>query len=162
MGVGWRNNDSYEEFVVRAGYQDLLDPEIGYTPNAQLELASVSLRHYSRADQFRLERATLANALSLSPMDSLFHAPSWKINVGMQTIRHNACRLCSNGVINGGIGAAVESHWLKREVYFAFVEGEANYSRAYEERHRIGGGGTVRLLSDLTDRWKMMASPAPI
>jgi hypothetical protein len=158
MGVGWRNNDSYEEFVVRAGYQDLLDPEIGYTPNAQLELASVSLRHYSRADQFRLERATLANALSLSPMDALFHAPSWKINVGMQTIRHNACRLCSNGVINGGIGAAVESHWLKREVYFAFVEGEANYSRAYEERHRIGGGGTAGLLSDLTDRWKMMAT----
>ncbi len=158
MGAGWRNNDSYEEFVVRAGYQDLLDPEIGYTPNSQLELASLAVRHYNRADQFRLERATLANVLSLSPMDSLFHAPSWKINVGMQTIRHNTCRLCSNGAINGGIGAAVESHWLKREVYFAFAEGEANYSRAYEERHRIGGGGTAGLLADLTDRWKVMAT----
>jgi hypothetical protein len=158
MGAGWRNHDSYEEFVVRAGYQDLLDPEIGYTPNSQLELASVAVRHYNRADQFRLERATLANVLSLSPMDSLFHAPSWKINVGMQTIRHNTCRLCSNGAINGGIGAAVESHWLKREVYFAFAEGEANYSRAYEERHRIGGGGTAGLLADLAERWKVMAT----
>ncbi|MCX5722784.1 MAG: DUF4105 domain-containing protein [Nitrospirae bacterium] len=158
VGGGWRNNDTFEEVTVRAGHHDLLDPEIGYTPNSQLELASVALRHYNRADQFRLERATLANVLSLSPMDALSHAPSWKINVGMQTIRHNACRLCSNGAINGGVGAAVESHWLKREVYFAFAEGEANYSRAYEERHRIGGGGTAGLLADLTDRWKMMAT----
>ncbi|MEY4703881.1 MAG: hypothetical protein RL042_77 [Nitrospirota bacterium] len=158
VGAGWRNNDTFEEVTVRAGYHDLLDPEVGYTPDAQIEIASLTARRYNRADQTRIERATLANVLSLSPMDSIFHAPSWKINVGMQTIRHNTCLLCSNGVINGGIGAAVESHWLKREVYFAFAEGEANYSKAYEERHRIGGGGTVGMLADVTDRWKIMAT----
>ena len=91
-------------------------------------------------------------------MDAVFHSPSWKINVGMQTIKHNGCQLCSNGVANGGIGAAVETQWLKREVYFAFAEGEANYSKAYEERHRIGGGGTAGMLADLTERWKIMAT----
>jgi hypothetical protein len=158
LGSGWRNNDTFEEVTVRAGYHDLLDPEVGYTPDAQIELASLTLRHYNRADQTRIERATLANVLSLSPIDSVFHAPSWKINVGMNTIKHNDCQLCSNGVMNGGIGVAAERHWLKREVFFAFMEGEANYSKAYEERHRIGGGGTVGLLADLTDRWKLMAS----
>lgn len=158
MGAGWRNNDTFEEVTVRAGYHDLLDPEVGYTPDAQIEMASVSLRHYNRVDQTRIERATLANVLSLSPIDSVFHAPSWKINAGMNTIRFGSCQLCSNGVLNGGVGAAVESHWLKREVVFAFAEAEANYSRAYEEDHRIGGGGTVGLLADLTDRWKLMAS----
>ncbi len=158
VGAGWRNNDTFEEVAVRAGYHDLLDPEIGYTPDAQIEIASVSLRHYNRVDQTRIERATLANVLSLSPIDSLFHAPSWKINVGMNTIRFGDCQLCSNGVVNGGIGAAVESHWLKREVYFAFAEAEANYSKAYEEQHRIGGGSTVGMLTDLTDRWKLMAT----
>ncbi len=158
VGAGWRNDDTFEEVAVRAGYHDLLDPEVGYTPDAQIELASVSLRHYNRVDQTRIERATLANVLSLSPIDSVFHAPSWKINAGMNTIRFGSCQLCSNGVLNGGIGAAVESHWLKREVVFAFAEAEANYSRAYEEDHRVGGGGTVGLLADLTDRWKLMAS----
>jgi Domain of unknown function (DUF4105) len=158
LGAGWRNNDTFEEFTVRAGYHDLLDPEIGYTPDAQIELASISLRHYNRVDQTRIERATFANVLSLSPMDSLFHAPSWKINVGMNTIRFGGCQLCSNGVANGGIGAAVESHWLKREVFFAFAEAEADYSHAYEENHRVGGGGTVGMLTDLTDRWKLMAT----
>jgi hypothetical protein len=158
VGAGWRNNDTFEEVTVRAGYHDLLDPEIGYTPDAQIELASISLRHYNRVDQTRIERATLANVLSLSPIDSVFHAPSWKINAGMDTIRFGSCQLCSNGVLNGGIGAAAESHWLKREVIFAFAEAEANYSRAYQEDHRVGGGGTVGLLADLTDRWKLMAS----
>jgi len=158
IGAGWRNNDTFEEVAVRAGYHDLLDPEVGYTPDAQIEIASLTLRHYNRADQTRVERATLANVLSLSPIDSIFHAPSWKINVGMNTIRFGDCQLCSNGVINGGIGAAKESHWLKREVVFAFAEAEANYSRAYQENHRVGGGGTVGMLADLTDRWKLMAS----
>jgi hypothetical protein len=158
VGAGWRNNDTFEEFTVRAGYHDLLDPQIGYTPDAQIELASISLRHYNRVDQTRIERATLANVVSLSPMDSLFHAPSWKINVGMNTIRFGSCQLCSNGVVNGGIGAAVESHWLKREVFFAFAEAEADYSHAYEENHRVGGGGSVGMLTDLTDRWRLMGT----
>ena len=158
VGAGWRNNDTFEELSIRAGYHDLLDPEIGHTQDAQVEIASVSVRHYNRAEQTRVERATLANILSLSPMDALSHGPSWKINAGMNTIRFGSCQLCSNGVLNGGIGAAVESHWLKREVVFAFAEAEANYSRGYEEDHRVGGGGTVGLLADLTDRWKLMAS----
>jgi hypothetical protein len=158
VGAGWRNNDTFEEVTVRAGYHDLLDPEVGYTPDAQIEIASLTARHYNRADQTRIERATLANVLSLSPIDSVFHAPSWKINVGMQTIKHNGCQLCSNGVMNGGIGGAIESRLLKREVLFAFAEAEANYSRAYQERHRIGGGGTAGILADMTDHWKIMAT----
>ena len=158
VGAGWRNNDTFEEVTVRAGYHDLLDPELGYTPDAQIEIASVSLRHYNRVDQTRIERATLANVMSLSPIDSVFHAPSWKFNLGMQTIKHNECQLCSNGVMNAGIGGAIESRLLKREVLFAFAEAEANYSRAYQERHRIGGGGMVGLLADVTDQWKIMAT----
>ena len=63
VGAGWRNNDMFEEVTVRAGYHDLLDPEVGYTPDAQIEIASVSLRHYNRVDQTRIERVTLANRL---------------------------------------------------------------------------------------------------
>ena len=158
VGAGWRNNDTFEEVTVRAGYHDLLDREVGYTPDAQIEIASLTLRHYNRADQARIERATLANVLSLSPIDSVFRSPSWKLNIGMNTIKHQECQLCSNGVMDVGIGGAMESRLLKREVLFAFAEAEANYSRAYQERHRIGGGGTVGLLADVTDQWKIMAT----
>ncbi len=158
VGGGWRNNDTYEEVSLRTAYHDLLDPEPGYTPGAQIELGSISLRHYNRADQTRVERATLANVLSLSPMDSLFHAPSWKLNMGMQTITHGGCELCSNWHVNGGIGAATETHLLRHEVLFVFAEVEGNYSRAYEERHRVGGGASAGFYADLTERWRMLAS----
>ena len=158
IGGGWRNDDTFEEATVRAGYHDLLDPEVGYTPNAQIEMASVTVRHYNRADQTRVERATLLNLLSLSPIDSVFHAPSWKVNIGMNTIRYNDCQLCSNGFFNGGIGGAKEFRLLKREVLFAFAEAEANVSKAYDEMHRVGGGATVGMLADLTERWKFMAT----
>jgi len=158
IGGGWRNNDTFEEVTFRGGYHDLLDPEVGYTPDAQIEMASVTVRHYNRADQTRVERATLLNLLSLSPIDSVFHAPSWKLNVGMNTIRHHDCQLCSNGFFNGGIGGAKELRLLNREVLFAFAETEASVSKAYDEMHRIGGGGTVGILADMTERWKIMAT----
>lgn len=158
LGGGWRNNDTFEEVSVRAGYHDLLDPEPGYTPDAQIELGSISLRHYNRADQTRIERATLANVMSISPMDSLFHAPSWKLNVGMQTIKDGTCDLGSNWNLSGGIGAATDTHLLRREVWFAFAEVEGNYSRAYEDRHRVGGGASAGFYADFTERWRMLAS----
>jgi len=158
LAVGWRNDEMFEEVNIRAGYHDLLDPEKGYQRDAQIELLSAALRHYERSDQVRVERFTAANILSLSPMDSLFIAPSWKINAGMQSIRHGTCRYCSAGVVNGGVGAAYETHVIGREVLFAFVEAEASYSSAYGENHRAGAGGTVGLTASLTERWKLLVS----
>lgn len=158
IGGGWRNNDTFEEATFRGGYHDLLDPEVGYTPDAQIEMASITVRHYNQANQTRVERATLLNLLSLSPIDAVFHAPSWKLNIGMNTIRHHDCQLCSNGLVNAGIGGAKELRLLNREVLFAFAETEAGVSKAYHELHRVGGGGTVGMLADLTERWKLMAT----
>ncbi len=158
IGGGWRNHDTFEEGSFRSVYHDLLDPEPGYTPDAQLEAFAVTVRHYNQADRARVERATLLNLLSLSPIDSVFLAPSWKLNIGMNTLRHNGCELCSNGVFSGGIGGATEFQLLKREVLFGFADLEANVSKAYDELHRVGGGGTIGMLADLTDRWKLMTT----
>jgi hypothetical protein len=158
FGAGWRNQRAFEELNIRAAYHDLLDPEKGYTPDAQIEFMSIAFRHYHDQSQARLERFTPLNIISLSPMDSLFQAPSWKINLGMNTINYRGCQLCTNGYLNGGMGGAVESHLLGRQVFYAMAEVEANASKAYEENHRIGGGGTVGMLADITDRWKLLAS----
>jgi hypothetical protein len=158
IGAGWRNDRAFEEINVRAAYHDLLDPEYGYTPDAQIEVMSFAVRHYHNGSQARLERFTPLDMISLAPMDSLFQAPSWKLGLGMNTIAHGGCQLCTNGYLNGGLGGAVESHLLGRQVWYAMAEVEADASKAYEESHRIGGGGTVGLLADLTDRWKLLAT----
>jgi len=158
IGVGWREGEIFEELTVRAGYHDLLDPDPGYTPDAQIELLAVSLRHYEERDQTRLERFTLANIVSLSPMDPLFTTPSWKLSGGLQTIRRARCGLCSHWNLNGGIGAAFETRFLGREVFFAFGEVDGGYSEGFKERHRVGGGATTGVLAHLGERWKFLSS----
>jgi len=157
-GAGWRNHEVFEEVSVRAAYHDLLDPDPGYTQDAQIVLADLRLRHYHHRNQFRLERFTFANVLSLAPIDSLFISPSWKINVGMNTVKTSSCDLCSNGHANAGAGGAVETQVFQREVFFLFGELDANVSGAYDENHRVGGGVSGGVMATITNNWKWLVS----
>lgn len=157
-GFGWRNHEIFEEISVRAAYHDLLDPDPGYTQDAQIELLDLRLRHYHGQNQFRIERFTFANALSLAPIDSLFVSPSWKFNVGMDTVKTSRCDLCSNGNANAGIGGALETQVFQREVFFLFGEMDANISGGYKENHRVGGGVSGGVMATITPNWKWLIS----
>lgn len=158
LGAGWWQGDWFEEFTVRAGYHDLLDPDPGYTPDAQVEALALSIRHYVEHDRVRLDRFTLANIISLSPLDPLFLAPSWKLRAGLETINWKGCHYCQNLNLNGGVGIAAQPSWCRRILAFVFPELEANVSHAFAEYYRIGGGGTIGVLARLTERWKVLAS----
>jgi hypothetical protein len=158
FGVGWRQGEFFNEVNFRLAFHELLDPEYGYTRGAQIEALGVALRHYARSDHTRLERFTLINIVSLSPMDALFQSPSWKLSTGLETIRHNHCRFCRIGNFKGGIGAAGESAWLKRAVYFGFVDLASEYGQVFNGNFRLGGGATIGALADITDRWKFALS----
>ncbi|TMB73995.1 MAG: DUF4105 domain-containing protein [Deltaproteobacteria bacterium] len=158
LGLGWHEREFFNELNFRLAFHDLFDPEYGYTPDAQIEAMDVALRHYARSDHTRLERFTLVNIVSLSPMDALFKSPSWKVSTGLETIEHNQCRFCRIGNLNTGIGAAAESFWLKREVYFGFAELASEYGRVFNSNYRLGGGATLGTLVDITERWKFGVS----
>ena len=116
VGAGWRNNDTFEESRCGPAITICSIRRSGIRRTRRLSWPRSACVTTTASIRRGFERATFANVVSLSPIDSVFHSPSWKINVGMNTIR-SGCQLCSNGVMNGGIGAAVESHWLKREVF---------------------------------------------
>ncbi|MGH7853757.1 MAG: DUF4105 domain-containing protein [Candidatus Binatia bacterium] len=160
IGIGWRERDFFTEANFRLAYNALLDPEYGYTPDAQIEALSIALRHYPRRNQTRADRFTLLNITSLSPVDSLFLSPSWKLDTGFDTIQRDGCKFCVVGRANGGIGLTVESHWLTREVYFGFAEFVSEYGKAFDHGYRIGGGLSAGALVDITDRWKIGATTA--
>ena len=160
VGLGWREGEFFSEANFRLAFHDLLDPEYGYTPDAQVEVLSIALRHYQQRNHTRIERFTLLNIVSLSPVDSLFLQPSWKLDTGFDTIQRNSCRFCLVGRANGGLGLAAESRWLKREVYFGFAEIVSEYGKSFDHGHRIGGGLSVGVLADVTDRWKVAATTA--
>ena len=143
VGIGWREREFFTEANFRLAFHDLLDPEYGYTPDAQIEALSIALRHYPQRNHTRIDRFTLLNITSLSPVDSLFLKPSWKLDTGFDTIQRNGCRFCLVGRANGGVGLAAESRWLTREVYFVFAEIVSEYGKALDHSYRIGGGLSV-------------------
>jgi hypothetical protein len=158
FGLGWQRGDWFMEFTARAGYHDLLDPDRGYTPDAQIEVLDIRLRHYPERNRFRLERLTLVNMLSLSPINSLLPAPSWKVRAGVDTVYRKDCRYCHAFTLNGGLGIAVETRWLRRAVYFVLPELAADLGHAFTPAYRLGGGGTIGMLMQLTGHWKILAS----
>ncbi len=158
IGVGLRGQELFEEVSLRAGYHDQLDPDQGFTPGAQIEAAALRLRHYESRDHYRVEEFSLLKILSLSPMDSVFISPSWKLRAGVDTFRTQSNRLFSNVNLNGGVGPSVESDWLGHSLWFAFAEVDFNYGDGFEEHHRVGGGGTVGVMSTVTDRVKLLVS----
>lgn len=158
LGVGWREGEFFNEANFRLAFHDLLDPEYGYTPGAQIQALGVTLRHYSRSDHTRIEKLTLLDILSLSPVDALFASPSWKINAALDTIQHHNCNFCRTGNLNVGIGLTRESSWLNREIYFGLAEFATEVGRVFHGNHRVGGGLTVGAMADITDRWKFAVS----
>src|SRR4030095_16832352 len=46
LGAGWRDREFFSEANFRLAFHDLLDPEYGYTPDAQIEALGVALRRY--------------------------------------------------------------------------------------------------------------------
>ncbi len=158
IGMGWRDDEYFEELTFRAGYHDLLDPTSGYPLDSQVEILAFSLRHYQENNRVRLERFTLIDFTSLTPYDPLFIKPSWKLKAAMESIEFNKCDQCYNFTLNAGIGSALESHLLRREVYFIFSEMDIDFSNAFERNHRLGGGITTGVVADITSRWKILAS----
>ena len=158
MGSGGAKMKFFQEINLRAAYHDLLDPDPGYVPNTQIELMSVSLRYYNTRDRARLEKLTFANLVSLTPIDTLIKAPSWKVSAELNTITFNDCTYCRNFRLNGGVGLSGETHVVSSEVFFAIPELEFDYSQAYDKNFRFGGGVTGGLLSSITPRWKILAT----
>jgi hypothetical protein len=158
LGMGWREGEFFNEANFRLAFHDLLDPEYGYTPDAQIQALALTLRHYPRRNHTRLEKFTLLDILSLSPVDALFASPSWRMNAGLDTIQHNKCRFCRTGNIISGFGAAAETSWLSREVYFGFADLAGEFGSVFNGNHRLGGGLTFGAIADISDRWKFAVS----
>lgn len=158
IGVGWRDDEPFEELTVRPAYHDMMDDETGYAPGAQIEVLGISVRHYNHRDRTKIENLTLINIASLSPVDSLFKALSWKFNTGLHTIKTDNCGYCNYWNSNFGTGGAIQTELFHRELFYAFAEGDLNYGSAFEKDYRMGGGGTLGMLADLTPRWKLHLS----
>ncbi len=157
IGVGQRDGSRFVELNARASYHDLLEPDAGYTPDAQIELLNISLRHYQNG-ALKLDRLTLLDITSLPPINALSPRPAWRIHAGWQPAPLPDCRDCAVLNLSGGLGAAAETGWPWRTVWFALPRLQLDYSDRFADDYRAGLNTTVGVLLQPLTNWKVMAS----
>lgn len=155
--VGQRDGEPFVELNARAGYHDLLEPDAGYTPDAQIEGVSIAIRHYPDRGGVTLDRLTLLDITSLPSVNRLTPRPAWRIHAGWEPYPRPDCRECTAFNLSGGLGLAVETPWPWRTVWFALPGLEFDHGNQFADDYRAGLGLTVGALLQPMVGWKVLA-----
>lgn len=155
LGMGRNGNELFEEISIRPGYHDLLANDTGYGKDSQILFLDLTARRYNDSEKTKIDSLKLIDIVSLTPYDFLFNKKSWKLSVGVDTLRDVACDYCSSLKLNYGMGITYEPRLFSSWRAYALADLETEYSSHLDTRYRAGGGGTAGLLWDLTDRWRI-------
>lgn len=158
FGLGQRDGAAFVELNARASYHDLLEPDAGYTPDAQIELLSVALRHYPERGGLALDRLTVLDITSLSPLNALTPRPAWRIHAGWEPIPRTDQPNRAAFNLGGGLGLAAETLWPWRTVWFGWPGLELDYGADLADDHRAGLSLTAGALLQPSAVWKVLAS----
>lgn len=158
VGIGQRDGVGFAELNARASYHDLLEPDAGYTPDAQIEALSVAVRRHEDGGRLALDRLTLLDITSLSPINGLTPRPAWRIRAGWEPYPRPDCFDCTVFNLGGGLGVAAEAGRPWRTVWFALPGLEFDYGDELVGDYRAGLGLTVGALLHVAANWKMLAN----
>ncbi|MBI3995313.1 MAG: DUF4105 domain-containing protein, partial [Nitrospirae bacterium] len=158
LGVGRNGNELFEEVSLRPAYHDLLANDIGYGKDSQILFLDVTIRRYNDTKRTKLDSFKLIDIVSLTPYDPLFQKKSWRLSIGTDTIRDLDCGYCNSAKVDYGIGMAYTPAFFSPVLLYVLAEFELELSRRLARDYRMGGGGTIGTLLDITDHWRIQAA----
>jgi hypothetical protein len=156
VGGGRRDGLNFVELRARPTYHDLMDPDPGYVPGAQIEFFDFAVRDYSGGVGARVEDFTPLSIVSIAPRNEFFQPLSWKIDVGW------ARRRLADGSeplvfgVHGGPGLAwtVPDTLRSTTMIYAFLESTLQADTRLENNYALGIGPGVGALIDFGERWR--------
>ena len=151
-GLGYEGEQYYQSLRLRPAYHDLMDPEAGYAPGAQINFLELSLRHRTDNTGLKLETMKILDIVSLTPRDRFFQQLSWKINTGWQRrpLDENKRALVYHS--NGGIGLSYKP--MTNVLGYAFLEGNLDLGGALWDNYALGIGGNTGVFVDIGTHWR--------
>jgi len=158
LGIGGNESELFEEISFRPAYHDLLAKETGYGKDSQILFLDITARYYNESRKARLDSLKLIDIISLTPYDSLFKKLSWKLSVGLDTIRDLNCGYCNSFKTNYGIGLTYEPDFFSPIVFYSLINLELELSGHFDDDYRLGGGGTAGTLIDITKNWRIQVA----
>jgi hypothetical protein len=154
LGAGREMGRTYQSLRLRPAYHDLLDPEAGYLPGAQIEFMKLELRHDQDSAELQLQQLTFASIVSLAPRNALLKPLSWRLDVGAKRMALPGDPDPLLAHLDLGAGLAVQTGGVQG---YVMGEGSLLGGGALAEHHALGAGASAGLLLDLTPRWRLHA-----
>ncbi|OOE33538.1 hypothetical protein BZG05_10930 [Salinivibrio kushneri] len=96
----------------RAAYHDLMDPQDGFVPGAQISFVDVAVSH-DEDGKTQLDKLYLIDAMTIAPKKRVFSSLSWNIRAGfdrLPTAREQSSRWFAQGGIGQSWGEANGIH----------------------------------------------------
>lgn len=151
--LGTREQHTFQELRWRPAYQDLMDPDEGFIPGAQIEFLNTVLRKYTEQDQIALEHLTLVSVASLTPQDQLLKPRSWRFKTGAtrSTLADGNRPLL--GFAEGGVGVA--ARWTPATLAFAMGETSLLAGCPLSACYSLGAGASAGVFVDATPQWRI-------
>ncbi len=153
LAFGRDGEQNYQSLHLRPAYHDLLDPEAGYTPGAQINFLDLSLRHEVGSSVLKLEAFKVIDIVSLSPRDQFFQPISWKINTGWlrRPMDDNSRPLVYH--TNGGAGLSYQV--FNNTTAYGFLEGNLDIAGSLQKNYALGLGSTAGLFINPASTWRI-------
>ncbi len=155
LGVGINDNELFQEFAYRPTLHDLLARDAGYKKDSQFLFLDFAGRYFYESKQFHVDRFRFLDIVSLTPYEPIFKKPSWKLNLGFDTIRDFDCGYCNSFKGNGGYGYSYKPGHKSPYILFVMAELEAETSGYLEDNYRAGGGVSGGMFIDFSEDWRL-------
>lgn len=142
-------------FEFRAALHDLLDPLPGSLPDAQLELAKLSVevkeQNYGNA-KFIFDHVSIFNIKNF-PEQNFWSSPlSWEVDIGGKQLKRLQCFDCPGAFVLGAAGNTIQL--AKNRVLMSFLlNGELNIQSQFAQDYRVGLGPKFYTRFKINDRW---------
>jgi hypothetical protein len=155
LGFGRNGNEFFEETSIRPAYHDLLANDTGYGKNSQILFLDLTARRYNESEKTKIDSLKLIDIVSLTPYDPLFNKLSWKLSVGVDTLKDLDCGYCNSFKGNYGLGITYQPRFFSPFIFYSLADLQMELSHDLDRWYRLGGGGTVGGLIDLTHDWRI-------
>lgn len=158
LGIGANDNEFFQEIGYHPTLHDLMAVNDGLKKDSQFLFFDFAGRYYYESKRFRVDRFKLIDIISFEPYEPIFAKPSWKLNVGVDTVRDFECDYCNSFKGNGGYGFSYRTDYQSPFLIYALAEIDGETSDQFEDKFRVGGGASLGTLIDLSKNWRVQLS----
>ncbi|WP_434353191.1 DUF4105 domain-containing protein [Psychrobacter sp. HD31] len=186
IALGQAGTQTYAQVGARVSYHDLLDREIGYRKNLDMDTLNLKIRAYDvdekmgTADKVQLQELTILRGRSYHPINTARDGGSWGVDFGLKQVNdasedfskrganHNPQKnelrqqhLVANLGVEKGVSVAfgkVNSQYdLPQQLCYAFGAGNVQGGKGLTNGFRLGVGANLGCVYRMNDKLRATA-----